>query len=283
MQLSLKQALLVLRVTFILMVVSFATVFMLSFTSVRYVDEIWKQLGIEQQQGKTYIKDGFLRGYLYTYAAKNAKALSANDRLQLTQNLLAYTKSYVNSAEFKSAYAQQRQSAKPVQPQKVATRTAEEIQKDEVAKMEKNIAKMEADMKSMNAETVKILQPGLEQNKKMLADYKKPGYEIFKMMADGEKATQENQQLQYEQALAKWTNDYPEDYRPLIKTRLEKMLSLTSNIDYTAALKEQYGKMRFVNPTYESKSREWKMGFRAGKDVTETTRAFVKEWLAELK
>ena len=38
-----------------------------------------------------------------------------------------------------------------------------------------------------------------------------------------------------------------------------------------------------MNQTYEYKNTEWKQGFRAGKDVTETSRAFAQKWLSELQ
>ncbi len=61
------------------------------------------------------------------------------------------------------------------------------------------------------------------------------------------------------------------------------MLETTKDVDFNAKLTEQYGKKRFVNPAYEAKSAEWKMAFRAGKEVTEVTRSFAQQWLNELK
>ena len=61
------------------------------------------------------------------------------------------------------------------------------------------------------------------------------------------------------------------------------MLDVTKDVDFNASLKEQYGKKKFVNPAYEAKRPEWKMAFRAGKEVTEMTRAFAQQWLNELK
>ena len=68
----------------------------------------------------------------------------------------------------------------------------------------------------------------------------------------------------------------------LIKTRLFKFLEVTKDIDYNAQLTERNGKKYFANPKYEGKSGQWKMAFRAGKEVTETARTFVQEWLKEL-
>ena len=83
--------------------------------------------------------------------------------------------------------------------------------------------------------------------------------------------------------MSRWETDYPENINNFIADKLKKMLEYTKGIDYNAALVEKYGKKRFVNPTYEGKGTEWKQGFRAGKEVTETARAFAEKWLTELK
>jgi hypothetical protein len=43
------------------------------------------------------------------------------------------------------------------------------------------------------------------------------------------------------------------------------------------------GKKVFVNRAYESKNNRWKMAFRAGKEVVQPARAFVQQWLGEIK
>jgi hypothetical protein len=42
------------------------------------------------------------------------------------------------------------------------------------------------------------------------------------------------------------------------------------------------GKMKFADPQLESKSSEWKMCFRAGKEPVDAARAFAAEWLNQL-
>jgi uncharacterized protein YdaT len=86
----------------------------------------------------------------------------------------------------------------------------------------------------------------------------------------------------YNNDLAKWKETYPEDYRPIIKNRLQKFIELSGTVDFNAELKEVYSKQKFVNPAYEAKSSEWKQIFRSGKEVTEVTRKFAQQWLAEL-
>ena len=200
------------------MVIAIAVIFSYGFKE--KTDDLWKQLGIQQQEANTSIKESFLRGFLKYYDARNIKNIARGDKKAVTQDLLNYTKQFINT-QFKAAYEKERIDFKPREPQLRPLRTKEQIQKDEVNKLEANIKKMESDMKTMNDDMKKIFEPGIEQNKKMLAEYKKPGYELFEMMAQGEKSEQERQVSNYKNDLKSWEERYPEDYRIVIKTRLQ--------------------------------------------------------------
>lgn len=71
---------------------------------------------------------------------------------------------------------------------------------------------------------------------------------------------------------------YPSDATDMVKKRLTQYLQLSATVDFDAVVKDR----RFVNPEYEKKSSDWKMCFRAGKEVNEAAREFAKEWLKEL-
>ena len=79
-----------------------------------------------------------------------------------------------------------------------------------------------------------------------------------------------------------WEINYPPNYWLVIKARLVNFLAQTNGIDYKATVVERNRKQVFTNPKYEAKSSQWKMGFRAGKEVTETARTFAQQWLKEL-
>jgi len=40
--------------------------------------------------------------------------------------------------------------------------------------------------------------------------------------------------------------------------------------------------MKFADPSFEAKSRFWKLCYRAGKEPVETARALAQEWLRQL-
>lgn len=138
-------------------------------------------------------------------------------------------------------------------------------------------------LKMENAEIRKGAKEGLEQLQQQIKQLEDPKSELVKLLADGEKMTFENNTANYKEAMAKWEKDYPANQLLLVKKRLQQFLDVTANVDYDAALKEQYGKKRFVNPSYESKSREWKQAFRAGKEATEAARSSAQEWITEIK
>jgi hypothetical protein len=268
---------------FVLAFLCAAIVLFSSYTTKRAADDFWQSLGLSQQSGTEGIKNSFLNGYLQYYGARNAKNIAIADRKAVATDLLAYTKQYISGAAFKKQYEEMRKHAEPMKPVVKKQRTIEEIQKEEVGKIEKSIKDLEKSIKETTPDVAKSLKPVLDMQKQTLKEYQNPKNEMFKLILDGEKYDAENNQKRYEEDLVKWQKNYPENVNLFVAEKLKKMLDATKGIDYNAALVEKYNKKRFVNPAYESKNREWKQGFRAGKDVTEMARTFAQQWLGELK
>ena len=191
------------KISLFLRILLLGTAFFYSYAFKERIDDLWKQLGMGQTEVNSSISRSFLGGFMTTYGARNIKNLATGDKVSVAKNLLDYTKQYVTT-RFKPEYEKERASFKPVEPQLKPVRTKEEIQKDEIDKLEKNIKKTEENMKTMNDDMKKIFAAGIEQNKKMLAEYKSPGYELFDMMAKGEKDEQERQIANYKQAVKDW-------------------------------------------------------------------------------
>ena len=244
--------------------------------------DLWQQLGLSREQGTDNIKQSFLNGYLYYYGAKNAKNIAVNDRVAVAKELLSYAKQYVNSDAFKKEYDLLRASAKPQELNEKAPRTKEEIRKDEIAKTEKSIKEAEENMKKYTPEMQKAIQPVLDMLRKNLKDYKDPDNQMIELFYQGEKLQQEERIRSYKEYLQQWENNYPEDYRVMIKNRLQKFIDLASTVDFNAELKDVNGKKKFANPVYEAKAYDWKQIFRAGKHVTETAIASAQQWIKEL-
>ena len=260
-----------------------AIVLMLSsFRTQKMTDDVWKMLGLTKQDGSEKIKNSFMYGYLYYYGVKNVKNLALNDRSAIAKDLLSYTKEYISGAAFKKQYDDMRNSSKPTEPVLKPLRTIEEIQKEEISKTEKSIKDTEKNMKEM-PQYAKSIEPVLETLKKNLKEYQNPKNQLFTYIAQGEKYQQENETKNYKERMKQWESSLPANVNDFVADKLQKMLNATKDIDYNAELVEKWGKKRFVNPAYESKNQEWKQGFRAGKEVTEMSRAFAQKWLSELQ
>lgn len=249
--------------------------------SEKIADDFWKQLGITQVQGNDKIRSSFVSGYSQIYGMKNAKNVALNQRAAVAKNLLTYTKTYVSSNEFKSFYAKERASFKPVEPSK-ETKTKEQVRKELITQMEDMIKDAQKNMAQMTPEVKKVIEESIVKTKKTIEEYKQPDNKIVEIRYQGELSNNKYNWDRYNESLKKWETNYPEDVRVLIKNRLTKYLDIANTVDFDAELVQKYNKMRFVNPAYESKSSDWKMIYRAGRDVYSTTKGFVLEWLNQL-
>jgi hypothetical protein len=82
--------------------------------------------------------------------------------------------------------------------------------------------------------------------------------------------------------MKRWEENYPADYKQLIKSRLQHFIQLAKSVDFSAELKEVNGRKKFVNPVYEGKASDWKQIYRAGKEVILPAVAFAEQWVKEL-
>ena len=246
----------------------------------KMADTIWQQLGLSQAQGTEKIRYSFATGYSNMYGIRNAKNIAAGNRAAVARNLFQYTKTYVSGAEFRNYYTKERASYKPVAPE--AAKSKEEIRREMIAEMEKSIRDAEKAMAGMTADIKKAIQPSVDDARKQLEEYRKPDSKMVEIRYQGEQMKHRSETERYERDLKKWEADYPAGINDLVRSRLEKYLSIAQTVDFDAELVEKYGKKRFVNPAYESKSSDWKMIYRAGREVYEAVRPLVEEWLKQL-
>jgi hypothetical protein len=123
----------------------------------------------------------------------------------------------------------------------------------------------------------------LDMHKKSLKDYQDPNSKMIDALWQDELAVRESDVKRYKENLKNWEVNYPADYKQLIRSRLERYLEIAATVDFSAELVEKDKKKRFVDPKYEGKNYEWKMIFRAGKDVYEVAKTFSEQWVKELK
>lgn len=259
----------------------FACIGLLSFgVASRYAD-FWEQIGTSKQNGTYSIKESFLNARFY-YRGKNFHNILTGDRAAIAKDLLTYTKEYISTDEFAKEYEAHRQRKKPTPPE--PGRKPEAVRQKFIDDTKKGIESTEKFLKTSNDATLKkAMEDNLVMLKNMLKDYEDPNSETIKMAIAGEEQQYNHRQKTYEDNLKAWEEMYPASVKSMIKTRLQQLLAATGNIDYNAQTVTRDGLKRFVKPDYERKPKEWKMAFRAGKEVTETVRDFAKQWLQEVQ
>lgn len=270
-----------LKVSVAAMLLSVVSLFIMSFTvSEKITQDFLKQLGISKTDADRKITDGFLGGYLDAYGASNAKNIALGNRTAVTKDLMNYAKAYVNSAAYIKEYAALKESKKP---EKYQMKTPEELQQKMIADSKKAVADNEVSLKKADPQFKKIFEDVLIQAKKMLKEAEDPNNKsLASYRKNYENAVKQNEE-NYKRQLAGWEAEFPANHMLFVKKRLETFLDLTRNIDYTAELTSQNGFRVFVKKAYEDKSKQWKMAFRAGKEVVEPAREFVQNWVQEIK
>jgi hypothetical protein len=248
----------------------------------RLAEDIWKRLGINRQEGAEKIRNSFVDGYLHYEGLSNVKNLAFNDRTAVAKDVMTFAKQYLNGPVFKAEYDKLRKEAHPVQPVE-NTKTKEQIRDEQIAELKKSMATMEDLAKTMPADQKKAYQSSIEEYKKMLKDYEAPNNPTIEMMYEQQVGTNKQDLQQYKEDLKNWETEYPADSKQFVKARLQHYLSVAATVDFSAQLTEKYGRKRFVNPAYQAKNNEWKMIYRAGKEVYEQTKPFAEQWIKELQ
>ena len=243
--------------------------------------DVLAKLGIEKTSAGSKVLSSLTSGYIYDPAAVKAfKALPASARAEIVRAGLDWTKAYVASAEFKSAYAELRESKKPAPPEPVPS--AEETLAKMRADMQKGIENMRQVQASSDAATKKSIDEAIKSMQAQMEEFDKNPQmkENLRLGSEMQRTANKND---YEDRLKAWNDDLPEDSRALVAKRIRQFLTTSADVDFSAALAPRGDKMAFVKDEYEKKPAYWKTCFRAGKEATEAARSFAKTWLAEVE
>ena len=243
--------------------------------------DVFQQLSVPKADAGREVLDALASGSPNYYRVRNAfKAAAPAARAALVEQVLAWTRAYVNSPQFAKDYAAYREQARPSAPEARASVDAElAAQRKE---QEQSLAEMKAALKDMPAEMRKEMEKNIKEMEKAFRDAN-ANKDVQAAMREQIEAEQESAKQQYADDLERWKEDYPADPKVLIRQRLSDFLAETDDVDFDAKLVKGGSKMRFADEDYESRSSEWKLAYRAGKPATDAARAFAKGWLAELK
>jgi hypothetical protein len=280
-QLTLKQCIALVRICTVLAIAAIISLFLFSFTVAdKYADEFLKQLGISKMEADSKITNTLLGGSIDAYGLKNIKTLAVSNRRTITKDLLVYVKKQAASPAFVKEYIAIRERNKP---QLMETKTPEEFHKETIEQQKKAVADMEKIVANADASFKATYQKMLDDGRKQLKETEDPNNKVMKRYRQNYEANVKFTEEGNKRLLSEWESRYPANHQLYIKKRLEQFMVESADIDFNAELVEKNGKKYFVNKAYESKGHRWKMGFRAGKEVIEPARAFVQQWIAEIK
>lgn len=281
-RLSLEKSLMIVRLCIITALLVLISLFFVSFTTAeKLMGDLWKQLGITEQQASEKIKNGFFYGYMDQSGVKNFKNLASGDKAAVAKDFVLYTKNYLNGPAFKAAYNKERNASKPEAPQPEPV-TKESVRKEQIDGLKKSIKESEALIKSMPA-IEKDVRKSIANMEKTIKEYEAPDNKIINIMYEGAMNEQKYAQDQYNKRIKQWETDYPQDPKKKIKASLEKYLSIASTVDFDAQLTTSYNTKVFVKREYESKNKDWKMIFRAGKEVYNSVKPVAEQWIKEIQ
>ena len=269
-----------LRICIALFIAVIISLFLFSFTIIKFNDGFLKQLGLQKNEANKKITNSILGGYMNAYEARNAKNILLGNRTAVAKDLLTYTKQYVNSTAFKNEYSALKESHKP-RIEKLET--PDEMRLNLIKSARECLALSEGYVKNADKNTKTIFDENLKYAQKNIKDAEDPNNKAVKAYAQNYPAFLKNSKESQQRALQEWETKYPANQLPFVKERLQQFLSETKDIDFSAELTDKKNKKVFVNPVYESKGYNWKMAFRAGKEVVEPAREFVQQWLDEIK
>ncbi len=242
-----------------------------------------ERVGISPTISKDCIYYSLSGNYLNYPNVARLRQVATGDRAAAVREIAAFAKSYIKTDDFRKRYSEYRENRKPEPPEKPKPMAQQRAELK--AQMQQSIKETETTMKSLPADQRPVFKQTVDMLKQQAKEYDNPDNPMFsKQMEDMQKQMYDLSMQEYKDRLAEWEQKYPAEPKPMIRNWLTKFLDETKEVDFSAALKDgQYGKRVFVNPAYESKSSNWKLAYRAGKDVVEAGRTEARKWLDELK
>jgi len=243
------------------------------------IDDYLAEMKSTKKQVEDFIQSNFRYGS-FSYPSA-CSLVPLNKRAALVRAVGDYTRTFVESAAFKTVYDAFREEQKPRAPEPLPMMA--DSRKKQLAEMKAALAEQEKAAAKAPADQQAMYKDILASLRKTVKDFENADTsqdaEMDKYMQDANRKASE----EYQKKLAEYERDYPKgDPRPLVRKRLQMFLEATKNVDFGAKLVKKEKRMVFAKEEYENKDSNWKLAFRAGKEATETARAFAQEWLKGL-
>jgi hypothetical protein len=194
---------------------------------------------------------------------------------------MGWAKAYTESPAFKADYDKRRADARPTAPESKGSADSQyskqlEEQRKALEQMKKNVASMSADMQKQMEPVIKQMEETINKTAN--------DPQMTALMKKSYTAQAKDDQERYQKDLATHEKEFPADPKVLIEKRLRDFIALSSDVNFDAKLvSDGGGRMRFADQQYESKSDQWKLLYRAGKEPTDAARVFATNWLKQLE
>ena len=237
------------------------------------------QLGITEGRAREAVFDSFITDTLSVAGdGKVFTAAPAGARVAIVNFALALARAFAESEDFKRRYADHREANGP-DPLPEAP-NVDAILAKQRAGFEAQVEQMRKLFDQITPEQRATLEAGWKDMRTQLTDL-----ETGPKRAEFEKAVLQQRvvhEREREIAMKELDAVWPADHRALIANRLRRFLELSKDVAYDAKLVDKGGTKVFADPALESKPKEWKMCFRAGKPATDAARSYAQKWLTDL-
>jgi hypothetical protein len=242
--------------------------------------DVFQTLGTTSEQGENSIMFSFTSGTVALIGERAVfKTAPPELRATLVRGVIAAARAFSGTADFATRYARYREAQRP--EREALPQTGDEALAAQQKQLEEVIGQAEKAAENQPAEARQQLAANIAEMKNQLAELNAdPAHRAAVDKAVKEGARQA--EAEYARRNAAFEAEYPADAKQLIARRLRAFLELSATVDFSAALVEKDKKMRFANPEFEAKPREWKMLFRAGEVAVGAARAAAEEWLQAL-
>lgn len=261
--------------------------FLFGFTASHAVDEktnrLLQLLNLTEETAKADIFHAVTGPSFFIPNVKAFKTISPEERVSTIKLIGKSIKEYVASKEFIEKYNQYREEKKPRPPQE--PKHTEELKNEQRENLKKSIAELEKNKANVAKNQQAIfdeLIKGLNQQVQAIDD---PKNQMFTPeMNTSMQQAHALRMNEYAKNVAAWELAYPKNNpNPMIKRWMTTFLDSSSGIDFDAKTEAIGGKIKFTQPEYEQKDRQWKFYFRAGKEAVTAARTFAQDWLEELR
>lgn len=241
--------------------------------------DVLTQLGIPAEMAKEAVGIVLNNGIFNPgLPAKAFKLMSPEMRGTAASAGIAWLRTYTSSDEFKQAYAKLRDRRKPAAP--VFDGTPEEELKKQADDQKQQAEESKKAIANLPPEQRAQLEEALAQAQALAAQQDTP--EMRKTRLDAIKTSRAERTKDYEQQLAIWKDEYPDNPSVTVKKRLREFLQSCGDVDFSAKTTMTNGKLVFDREEYQSKSSQWKMCYRAGPEATGAAVTAVRAWLKDL-